>query len=140
MFGKATKKAWRTKAPQNRDQPFHTITKPGHCVSIDQLESSTPGLIGHLRGIPPTKRYEVSTVFIDHHSGLGYVPLQKSTTAIETVEAVDAFERYAVSLGVYVHHYHADNGRFADNLFRQAVRKRVKHYPSVEATHISRMV
>ena len=48
MFGKATKKPWRTKAPQNRDQPSHTITKPGDCVSVDQLESSTPGLIGQL--------------------------------------------------------------------------------------------
>ena len=83
MFGKATRKPWRTKAPQNREQPSHTITKPGGCVSVDQLESSTPGLIGQLQGIPTIKRYEVATVCIDHYSGLGYVHLQKSTTAIE---------------------------------------------------------
>ena len=97
MFGKATKRPWRTKAPQNRDQPSHTITKPGDCVSVDQLESSTPGLIGQLRGIPTIKRYEVATVFIDHYSGLSYVHLQKSTTAIETVEAKDAFLRYRLA-------------------------------------------
>ena len=45
MFGKATKKPWRAKAPQNRDRPSHTITKPYDYVSVDQLESSTPGLI-----------------------------------------------------------------------------------------------
>ena len=85
MFGKATKKPWRTKAPQNREQPSHTLTKPGDCFSVDQLESSIWGLIGQLRGIPTIERYEVATVFIDHYSGLGYaVHLQKSTTAIET--------------------------------------------------------
>ena len=121
MFGtKATKKPWRTKALQKRDRPSHTITKPGDYVSV----ASTPGLIGQLRGIPTIKRYEVATVFIDHHSGLGCVHLQKSTTAIETVEAKDAFERYAASHGVYTHRYHADNGHFADNLFRQAVARK----------------
>ena len=55
MFGKAKKKPWRTKAPQNRDQPTHTITKLGDCVSIAQLESSTLGLIGQLRSIPLLK-------------------------------------------------------------------------------------
>ena len=104
MFGKAMKKPWRAKTPQNRDQPSHTITKPGDCVSVDQLESSTLGLIGQLRGIPTIKRYKVATVFIGHYSGLGYMHLQKSTTAIETVEAKDALERYAASHGVYIHH------------------------------------
>ncbi len=37
------------------------------------------------------------------------------------MEAKEAFERYCHSHGVTVSHYHADNGRFADNLFRQAV-------------------
>jgi len=50
------------------------------------------------------------------------VHLQRSITAIETVEANKySFEHYAASHGVYIHHFHADNGRFADNLFRQAV-------------------
>ena len=71
MFGKAMKKPWRAKTPQNRDQPSHTITKPGDCVSVDQLESSTLGLIGQLRGIPTIKRYKVATVFIGHYNGLG---------------------------------------------------------------------
>ena len=43
--------------------------------------------------------------------GLGYVHLQKSTAAIESVEAKDAFERYEASQGVYIHHYHADKCR-----------------------------
>jgi hypothetical protein len=40
------------------------------------------------------------------------------------VRAKEEFERYAASHGVTVRHYHADNGRFADNKFRQAVASR----------------
>ena len=61
---------------------------------------------------------------MDHYSGLSYVHLQKSTSALETVEAKDAFERYTASHGAYIHHYHADNGCFADNMFRQAVARK----------------
>jgi len=49
--------------------------------------------------------------------------MQKSTQAEETVEAKLRFEQYAREHGVMVKHYHADNGVFADNLFRKAVRE-----------------
>ena len=117
LFGKATKKPWRMKTPTNKYPRSLFITKPGHCVSVDQLESSTPGLIAQLRGTPTLMRYTVATVFIDHYSGLGYVHLQKSTSGQETVEGKQAFERYAAAHGVKIRHYHADNGRFADNKF-----------------------
>ena len=35
----------------------------------------------------------------------------------ETVQAKTTFERYSEERGVLVLHYHADNGRFADNGF-----------------------
>jgi hypothetical protein len=105
--------------------PSRTVTKPGDCVSIDQLESNTPGPIAQLKGNPTAKRYKAATIFVDHYtSGLSFVHLQTSTSAEETVEAKDAFERYAASHGVKILHYHADNGRFADNKFRKAVIER----------------
>jgi hypothetical protein len=122
MYGKATKRPWRSKAPPNRIKSICTF--PGQCVSVDQLESSTPGLIAQLRGIPTHRQYRVATVFVDHYSGLGYVHLQQSTSALETIEAKSAFERFAMEQGASVSHYHADNGCFADNLFRQAVREK----------------
>jgi histone deacetylase 1/2 len=64
------------------------------------------------------KRYQVATIFVDHFSRLSYIYLQYSTSGAETVEAKKAFEAFAESHGVLVRHYHADNGRFADNLFR----------------------
>ena len=29
------------------------ITEPGICVSVDQMESPIPGLLAHIKGIPP---------------------------------------------------------------------------------------
>jgi len=121
LFGKATRRPWRTRAPGNQGDPTRTITKPGDCVSIDQLVSVTPGLIAQAKGSCTTKQYRVATVFVDHFSRMGYVHVQKGATALETIEAKNAFERYSHTNGVTISHYHADNGIFADNLFRKAV-------------------
>ena len=43
--------------------------------------------------------------------------MQKRVTSEETVMAKEAFERSAEQRGVKITHYHADNGRFADNAF-----------------------
>lgn len=121
-FGKATKRPWRTKATEPTKKS-HTlpVTAPGHCVSVDQLESRLPGLVGQMKGRPTTKRYKVATVFVDQFSKLSYVHLQTSTSAAETMEAKVEFERYAATFGVRVRHYHADNGRFSDNEWRRHV-------------------
>jgi len=47
--------------------------------------------------------------------------LQKTTSRTETIEAKNAFEMYARSHGMTVEHYHANNGRFAENKFHKAV-------------------
>ena len=85
-------------------------------MSVDQLESSTPGLIAQVKGWITKKRYRVATIFVDHYSGLSYVHLQKSTNA-ETLEAKLAFELHARHQGVTVHQYQVDNGRFAESVF-----------------------
>jgi hypothetical protein len=90
---------------------------------VDQLESTTPGLIAQVKGWITTKRYRAATIFVDHHSALSYVHLQKSTNAEETLEAKVAFERYAAKSGVTVKHYHADNGRFGETAFKAEVLK-----------------
>ena len=122
LFGKATRRPWRTKAKPSL--VLKTITRPGQCISVDQLESTTPGLLGQMKGIPTTIRYKVATVFVDHFSGVGYVHLQKTSSGDETVQAKQAFEAYASSQGVMIQHYHADNGRFADNKWRNECKRK----------------
>ena len=119
-YGKATKKPWRTKAKAEKT-PKVSITKPGDCISMDQLESSTPGLVAQLKGIPTKARYCAATVFVDHYSGLAFVYLQRTLSSEETVQAKHAFEAFASSHGVTIKHYHGDNGRFQDNAFRESI-------------------
>jgi hypothetical protein len=67
MFSKAIRKPWHTK-PTKAYKPTMP-TAPGQCVSIDQMESTTQGLIAQLRGKPTTIRYKVATIFVDQFSG-----------------------------------------------------------------------
>ena len=93
-------------------------------MSIDQLESPTPGFIGQVKGSLTRRRYQVTTVFVDHLSDATYVHHQLTTSGDETVEAKNAFETFASSHGVTVRHYHADNGRFAEHKFLNAVKQK----------------
>ena len=94
MYAKATKKPWRTRAPPT-SQAVPSVNAPGAVVSVDQLESSTPGFIGQLKGWLTRQRYTCATVFVDQYSDLTFVYLQRSTNAEETLDAKEAFERYA---------------------------------------------
>ena len=43
--------------------------------------------------------------------------MQESTNGEETLKAKKAFEAVAENYGVYIRHYHGNNGRFAEKLF-----------------------
>ena len=49
LFGKATKRAWRIKGPIKHIHG-QKVTKPGDCVSVDQLQYPILGLVGHMKG------------------------------------------------------------------------------------------
>jgi hypothetical protein len=92
---------------------------PWECVSVDQMESSTAGFIGQLKGaILMTLRYKYATVFVNLYSNYTYVYLHAKITSDETVKAKKAFELHAESFGVKIKQYHADNGRFQDIAFK----------------------
>ena len=56
---------------------------------------------------------------MDDYSRYTNVHLQKQLTSEEILEAKNVFEAHCRHHQVHVQHYHADNGRFADNLFVQ---------------------
>jgi hypothetical protein len=111
LYAKAIRRKWRSKTANNRDEATEP-SKPGDCVSVDQLKSPAPGLIAQLSGFLTMKIYGHATVYIDHASRLGFVYLQKGTTADETLEGKIAFEQCAKDRGVTIQAYHADNGIF----------------------------
>jgi hypothetical protein len=90
-----------------------------------------------MTGFLTTKRYTYTTVYVDQFTRFGYVHLQKTATAEETVEGKKAFEAIARRSGIRIENYHADNGIFKANLWVEACRKEGQgmSYAGVNAHH-----
>jgi hypothetical protein len=118
---KATRRPWKGKSAKYNQRHIKKATYPGEVISVDQLESSIPGFIGQMTGKLTRQHIVASTVFGDHASDFSYVYQQTSMTSEETLKSKLAFEKFALSHGVHTKHYHADNGRFKDNLFTKSI-------------------
>jgi len=97
----------------------HPVAQLGECISIDMMTLPTPGLIAQMLGKPTCKRYCHATVYINQATGLGFVWLQKSVNLKDTMEGKIAFKRFCKEHGITIQHYHADNGIFISNTWRQ---------------------
>ena len=67
MYDKSICKPWRGRSRKIPHKPCQ-VTNHGQIVSVDQLASSSPGLVAQMTGILPTKRYKYYTLFMDHLS------------------------------------------------------------------------
>ena len=64
-------------------------------------------------------KYYAATIFVDHFTDYTYVHLMTDTKAENTLEAKNAYEALMLSHGHKVLAYHADNGRYAEEAFKQ---------------------
>ena len=112
LYGKATKRAWRSK--QGRQRQRNQTLKPRDVISVDQMVSPVPGLITQMVSFLMKQHYKYATLFVDQASQMGFVYLQKTCSAEETIEATRAFEKYAANRGVTIQAYHMDNGIFEE--------------------------
>ena len=112
QYAKATHRQWCTKSCKNHQDVSEHPTKPGQCMSVDQLVSPTPGLIVQMTGFITKQWYKYATIYVDQYSGLSFFYLQCTALAAETLEGKQAFERYARLRDVTISAYHADNGIF----------------------------
>jgi hypothetical protein len=119
LFGAMTKIPWRGKESKASHEVF-VATKPGECISVDQMESTQVGFHAQMTGKLTKRRYRGATIFVDHYPRLRFAHLMQDLTSDETIKAKRAFEQFAADHGVKILHYHCDNGRFKDNTFRQA--------------------
>ena len=119
LFGTMTRLPWQDKEGKQTHQVF-VATKPGECVSVDQMESSQVGFFAQLKGKLTKKRYTGATIFVDHYSCVRFIHLMLDLFAEETLKAKHAFEQFASEHGIKIQHYHCNNGRFADNAFKQS--------------------
>ena len=135
LYRKATKRAWRSK--QGKQRQRKKALKPGEVISVDQMVSPVPGLIAQMVGFLMKQRYKYATVFVDQASCMGFVYLQKTCSAEETIEAKRAFEQYAENRGVRVQAYHADNGIFKAKKWVKECRQRKQDltFAGVNAHH-----
>ncbi len=117
LFGAMTKVPWRG---QETSSEVFVATKAGKCVSVDQLVSTQVGFIAQLKGTLTKKCYTAATIFVDHYSWLKYIHLMTKLTSKETMEAKQAFKHFAKKHDIRILHYHCNNGRFADNAFKNS--------------------
>lgn len=118
LMGKQHRKPWRGRGKKER----RSIRKPEHNfaganTSTDQMISPYGGLIPQLKGRLMRAKYYGATIFVDHHTDFTYVHLMRDTTGESTLEAKNAYERLMRRYGHKVLAYHADNGRYSENLF-----------------------
>ena len=114
--GSLNRLPWRVKGKKSKGV-LKKVTKPAECISVDQMESRTPGFIGMMRGLLTKQRYICATVFVDHYSDFTYTHLQRSTSMKDTLKAKTTIEAILRRTGIIVMHYHVDNGCFADKDF-----------------------
>jgi hypothetical protein len=74
LFGAMTKLPWQVKETKV-DHKVFIATKPGGCVSVNQMTSTKVGFYAQLKGKFSKKHFKCATVFVDHYSHLHFVYL-----------------------------------------------------------------
>ena len=129
MFGQAHRKPWKHKASSKniggtiRNPKSST---PGGKVCTDQLVSAQPWLVPQEKGSPTQARIWGATIFVDTATDWLKVCLMQDASADSTLEAKNSFERDAMTRGVTIQGYHADNGRFAEHSFKEDCRNKLQ--------------
>jgi hypothetical protein len=119
QFGKAHRRP--TASPAMAHSIDAENLQPGDKISVDQLQSSTPGYVDVFKGKPATAKYHAASVYVDHASRYTYIKCHFSTGSQEALEGKYRFEQMAATHGVKVKAYRADNGIMACHDFVQHV-------------------
>jgi hypothetical protein len=83
QYGKAHQ---RPAAIGNKSRPIdHDDLKPGDRVSVDQIESPTPGMVDALSGNPTSARFDAASLYTDHASRFMYIKCHYSTGGAEAI-------------------------------------------------------
>jgi hypothetical protein len=85
-------------------------TKPGECVSIDQMTSTEVGFYAQMKGKLTKKCYRCAAVFVNHYSRLSFVHLQVDDSSVKTLTTKHTFKTFAAKQGIKIQHYHCNNG------------------------------
>jgi hypothetical protein len=114
-----TRIPWHGKETKASHEVFIT-TKPGECISVNQMASTEVGFFAQMKGKLTKRRYRCATIFVDHCSRLRFVHRRIDDSSAETLAAKRPFETFAAKHGVRIQHYYCNNGRYYNNAFKQA--------------------
>ncbi len=107
-------KAWRSQSDSGSKSMLHDLGGPSSTPSKGETPKAStekqPGLIAQMTGFLTTKRYRSATVYVDQFSRLGFIYLQKTASAEETMEVKKAFEVFSHQHGVKIENYYATMG------------------------------
>ena len=92
-----------------------------------------------MSGFLTSKRTWECTTFVDHVSDYVYVHLMRDFTLEERIQAKTAYEKLLTRTNRRASHYHADNGRFADEGFLSDINEKLKPLPFVLLVLIIKM-
>jgi hypothetical protein len=54
LYGKASQGLWQEKGVANKNK-IATTMAPGQIISVDQMQSTVPGMVGQIKGTPKSK-------------------------------------------------------------------------------------
>ena len=122
LFGQAHRRPWRHKSSTTSTGGVlqsAEITNPRQRVGTDQIVSAQTGLVPQEKGQMTRARIWGATVFVEYASRWVKVHLMQDATGDSKLEANNSFERDCMTRNIVLKHYHADNGRFAENSFKE---------------------
>ena len=121
QFFQAHHRPCRTKGKKSGSIKRPEQTKPSDVVSVDQIVSAQPDLIPQISGFLTNQRLWGATTLVDQVSDYVYVHLMRDLSLTETLLEKLAMEKVMAQAGGTVKHYHANNGRFSENGFINAI-------------------
>jgi hypothetical protein len=62
-------------------------------------------------------------IFVDDYSHLCFIHLMQDSSSNKTIKAKRAFKQFAADHSVKILHYHCNNGKFADNAFKNSCKQ-----------------
>ena len=98
-----------------------TENNPGDGVSVDQLQSSHPGLVLQFSVKITSAKIWAAQVMVEHFRDLTYVHLMRSTIQGDILTVKTAFEILSATFGVKLNRYHAYNGIFSEQPLISAI-------------------
>jgi hypothetical protein len=111
--------------------------QPWDCISCDQSDSTSPGLIPTFKGTPSTSSYHAGTLFVEHARRYLFFTPHLSTDAVGAVQAKQSFEFHASSVHHIINKYHSDSCIFSSKLFHDTCLSHRQHieYCGIDAHH-----